>query len=1096
MNHDLKKKLQAYKNRFYINLIIKGSLITFTTIFLIYLIFNVLEFSFRFNSVFRGVVFFGFITVVLVLLIRWIINPASRLMLRKNQISNEDAARNIGSFFPMVKDKLLNIIQLEKLGNNDLVKASIDQKSREISYTNFTQAIDFRKNVRYLRYFIPVSLLVIALFMITPDLFRESTYRIVNYKQEFVPEAPFQFVLNNSNLRAFKNEDFQITMDIEGKVIPENVYLNTGGRRIKLATDEAGHYEYTFHKVQNEEKFSFAAAGFSSVNYQLEVVSRPNIRDFNVFLSYPAYLNKSNERLSNIGNFQIPEGTNVQWQFSTIVSDSVDLFFENEDTTYAMLEKDDELYEFEKTVYQSDNYQVKLTNEYSSNKDIIRYHIDVIPDQYPDINLDQFQDTTFYNYMMLGGNISDDYGLYDLNLFYKLTADGNRPSNDYQQIAIPIDRSKTSQSFYYQWVMDNLNLDQGDRIEYFLQVRDNDGINGRKASRTSVYTFNVPTRQELKDDLDKSASETQSQAEKSIQKAEELNKELEEIADKLKGKKNLNWQDEKSLKDLIKEKETLAEEIKKLQEQFKTDAKKRDRFSKEVSKRISEKVKQLQQIMEDLLDEETKKLYDELQKLLEENKDLNEIQDVLDKISNTEENLEKEIERSLELMKQMQFEYKLEEAIQDMEDMAEEQEKLAEQTNESKKDELDKIQEEQEKLNEEYKENKESLEELNELNQNMENPRPMQDMSQEQQEIEQEQQKINDALQKQKKNQAGKSQQNTSQQMKKMSQKMQQMQRGMEMSMLQENLDDLRDIEDNMIKLSFNQEELMKDFRKVNQSDPRFIDLSQEQLKVKDDAKIIEDSLRSLAKRVFQIASFVTREVDQMNNQLDETVLALKERNKNKAVGKQQFAMTSMNNLALLLDDVLQQMQQQMADAMGQPMPKKGNKPLPSLSKLQQQLNEKINQLKKSGKTGRQLSEELAKLAAEQEMIRNAIKEGENDAEEKGQKGGSKGMGELMQKMEDTELDLVNKRLTQKLIERQQEILTRLLEAEESERERELDNERKGETAKETQREIPPAFKEYIELKEQEIELLKTVPPKMNPYYKKEVNEYFKRLKD
>jgi hypothetical protein len=96
--------------------------------------------------------------------------------------------------------------------------------------------------------------------------------------------------------------------------------------------------------------------------------------------------------------------------------------------------------------------------------------------------------------------------------------------------------------------------------------------------------------------------------------------------------------------------------------------------------------------------------------------------------------------------------------------------------------------------------------------------------------------------------------------------------------------------------------------------------------------------------------------------------------------------------------------------------------------------------------------------------------------------------------MEETELDLVNKQLTQRMIERQKDILTRLLEAENAQREREMKEEREGETAKQQEREVPPAFKEYIKAKEQEIELLKTVPPKLNPYYKNQVSEYFKRL--
>jgi len=72
--------------------------------------------------------------------------------------------------------------------------------------------------------------------------------------------------------------------------------------------------------------------------------------------------------------------------------------------------------------------------------------------------------------------------------------------------------------------------------------------------------------------------------------------------------------------------------------------------------------------------------------------------------------------------------------------------------------------------------------------------------------------------------------------------------------------------------------------------------------------------------------------------------------------------------------------------------------------------------------------------------------------------------------------------------------MTRLLESERSMREQEMDEERKGETAKDYQKEIPKAFEDYLRLKEKEVELLKTVPPKLYPYYKIEVNEYFKRL--
>ncbi|MEL6560514.1 MAG: hypothetical protein AAFQ94_20150, partial [Bacteroidota bacterium] len=202
---------------------------------------------------------------------------------------------------------------------------------------------------------------------------------------------------------------------------------------------------------------------------------------------------------------------------------------------------------------------------------------------------------------------------------------------------------------------------------------------------------------------------------------------------------------------------------------------------------------------------------------------------------------------------------------------------------------------------------------------------------------------------------------------------------------------------------------------------------------------------------------------------------------------------------AILLDDVLQQMQQSMADAMGKPQKggkKKGN--MPSMSELQKQLSQKIQDLKKSGKSGRQLSEELAKLAAEQEMLRREMeKQGgkpglDPNGEEEGGKDGN--LQKLIKQMKENEEDLVNKRLDNELIRRQQDIITRMLEAENAQRERELDEQREAESPDSVGRKLPPEFEEYFKSKEREIELLKTIPVKLNPFYKKEVNKYFKRI--
>jgi hypothetical protein len=96
-----------------------------------------------------------------------------------------------------------------------------------------------------------------------------------------------------------------------------------------------------------------------------------------------------------------------------------------------------------------------------------------------------------------------------------------------------------------------------------------------------------------------------------------------------------------------------------------------------------------------------------------------------------------------------------------------------------------------------------------------------------------------------------------------------------------------------------------------------------------------------------------------------------------------------------------------------------------------------------------------------------------------------------MKEMEKTETELVNKIVTQQMIERQKEILTRLLKHEKAELEREKEEQRESREAKDYMNSNPSGFEEYMKLKNSEVELLRTIPPGLKPYYKNKVNEYF-----
>ena len=1090
MKKDLNYRLGRYKHKYYLNLIFKGTIYILAVLISAFLFLNLIEYQLHLDTSVRTVFFFGYLAICGFVLYKWLFVHLIRLIFKHRQLSDEVAAKNIGKYFPEIDDKLLNLVQLSKMqSQNSLLSASIDQRSLQMQFVEFDQAISFRENIRYIKYLALPFLLVAILAITAPKTITEPTKRIIQFNKEFIPVAPFQFEIQNDKLLAFRNEDFLLQLQITGDEIPESTYLLADSRKIKLEKTGMRTYEYNFEKIQEAAVFKFEAAGFYSKEYTIDVVSRPNIKNFSISLHYPSYLRRDPDALDNIGSFQVPVGTKVKWILSTSDVNDISIDFKQNSESLVPEKFGDQSYELNRQIFKSDEYAINLMNEYSNNKEIIKYNIEVIPDEFPKINLDQLRDTVLYKYLIFGGNISDDYGLSDLSIYYK-TIENNKDSNDpFERIQLKVDKSKNSQSFYYHWKLDDLEMENGDNIEYYLKVTDNDGINGRKSTKTAHYSFKIPTIEKMRNDLKISSESAENQIDKTLDDARELNEELEDLDNKLKGKKQLSWQDQKQIEDLIKRKELLNEAIQKLQEQYKDDVKKRERFDKEPNLELMRKMEQLQELMDELLDDETKKLYEELQRLLEEQSKIDDMKNIIDRLNNKEDNLEKELERTLELFKKMKFEFKLNDNIQRTNELQKKQEKAAE-NSQNKSSDQEALKEEQQELNEEFKEIEEEIGEMQQLNQDLERPQPLEDTSEEQEAIKKQQNEAQEQLEQNNKKKAGKAQEGASQQMKKLSEKMQSMQSMMMQSQMNMNLDQLRDILDNLIKLSFEQENIMVEFRSIHQSDPRFLDLSQNQLKIKDDAKVIQDSLISLSKDDFRIQSVVTRKVDEMNQYLDESVDAIKERKKGEAVGKQQYVMTAINDLALMLDDVMSQMMNAMGMGNGQPQ----NTRVPSLSELQQQLGEKINELKKSGKSGRELSEELAKMAAEQERIRQMLQEMEEKLDEGSGSGEGKSLKDIRDKMEDSELDLVNKQLTQKLIRRQQEIVTRLLEAEKSQRERDLDDEREAQQAKEIKRNIPVAFEEYIKAKEKEIELLKTVPPKLNPYFKKEVNDYFKRL--
>ncbi len=1096
-------KLNEFIRKYYKNLLIRGAIYCFTSLLAFYLVLVLFEYAGNFNTLVRTVLFYLYFTLNAFLLYRYFVIPLSKLYKIGETLTHEQAAKIIGKHFADVKDRLLNTLQLKTEydadpANSELIKAGIDQKIEKLRPVPFASAIDLRQNRKYVKYAaIPLAILILALFA-APSLITGPTQRLIHHSRFYEKEAPFKFEIQNKSLDAIQQEDYTLNVKITGDEVPENVFIEIDGNQYAMEKDNTVNYHYVFKNPQKNTNFQFTSENVFSSEYTLKVLPKPIILNFDVSLNYPAYIGKTDETLLNSGDLVIPEGTQVKWKFLT--RDTRDILMRFKSKSFKLSENG-KYFTFSSAFAENQAYSIITSNQYFTGKDSLLYTISVIPDAYPVIKAIEFKDSVYENNCYYKGMIKDDYGFKLLTFNYrKINAkDTLNAKAEYVKTPVNITNSLTQQEFYYYFDFKTLLAKPGDEYEYFFEVWDNDGVNGSKSTRSTKMIYKLSTLDELEKKTEETNKQIKSDLTQSISEAKKLQKEIEELNKKFMDKKTLTWQEKKQVQDLIDKQLLLQEKMESIQKDNFEKTLKEQQYQTE-NEELLKKQEELQKLF-DQLPEDIKDLLKEMQEMLDK-LDKNKVSEMLDKMKLSNKDLEKELDRNLQLFKQLEFEKKLNETIEKLDKLAEKQSDLSKETENAKQENNPELKEKQDTLNKEFEQLKEDIKEMEKKNSELEDPNKLPDTQEKQKSIEEEMKSSSSNLGGNKNKKASQSQKNASDQMKELSKKLEESQQEMDEENTGEDINTLRGILENLVKASFSQEDLMGQAAKTKTSDPKFTDIIKDQKKLQDNLKVIEDSLFALSKRQASIESFVNKEIASINDNVDKALEALAWRNTGISSVKQQLAMTSINNLALLLSETLTQMQQQQAQQKSGSCkkpgscskPGSGSQSLKSIKQMQEALNKQIQDLKDGkspGKDGKQsMSESLAKLAAQQEAIRKQLQDLINSMKKEGSTNTGE-LNKLMDKMEKSETDLVNKILNNELLKRQEEILTRLLESEKAEKEREQDEKRESNESKNQKISNPADFFKYNRLKLKEVELLKTVPPSLKPFYKNKVNEYF-----
>jgi len=665
MNNNFKQfvdKLNSYIRKFYLYQLVRG-LILFVLIALVYyILIATLEFFTFFEPRIKLLIVVFTVVVSSLNLIYFIIRPILKLLGIGKILSYYDVSKQLNKAYPEIKDKLVNIIELanesDSLSSISLKNASIDQKINELRLFRFTEIIRF-KDLKFPFLFLFTVMLVFAvLFINKPALFSESSARLIHFQQKFEKPAPYSFKLLNKNLEIITGESVELNLQCLGNDIPETMYVNIGGNNF-IMKREKEFFTYVVDNVNSSVSFYFTDKWYISDLYRITVINKPFISSFSVEINPPSYTNIQPETLMNIGDFKVAAGTRITWKFNAVDTDSLSIKFS--DSTYVRGVLKDKYFEIGRKITKDLEYSVSLSNSKISENNKLTFNITTLNDLYPEIKVVQLQDSTDLKNFMFKGNIIDDYGFSKLD--FNISFEGRDTV-----FKVPFTPFLLNQEFYYSFNFESLR-DFGKTFKYFFSVSDNDYIHNYKRSLSETFTFSFPDYQDLALRENEDLNQMDQLMEKSMKLSEGISQDMLDLKMKQINDDLTEYEKFQAVKDIMSKKNELEETIRQINKQNEDANKFQNSFTEEKSD-LLEKQKQIEDLLNEVFTDELKKLFEEFNNLAKQF-DSKKFDQLSKDIDSNLDDLSKQLDKNMQLLKKMKVEQKVERILEELKKLKE-----------------------------------------------------------------------------------------------------------------------------------------------------------------------------------------------------------------------------------------------------------------------------------------------------------------------------------------------------------------------------------------------------------------------------------------
>lgn len=1108
--NELIERLKSFSKREKLSVAAIGVQQLFVSIVALFLFIVLLEHIFHFSSTVRTVLILLIGMLFLALLYFTLLKPLKKIT-RVDEKNFTTTASKIGNLFPALKDEFTNSLQLvsysiSSLYSSALVNAAFERIYFKVKEINFGEAVNFEKAKTFLKFSLPAIFVVLIMILLIPGL-NHAAFRLTHFNEEFIPPAKFSFRIIPGNYELTKGESVEVSILTDGEFYGNEITLfkkneaETDYTKIKLLRDTTSSFVYLFQTMQNSTEYFLSAEDIESEKYKITVIDRPIIRNLTLNISPPNYSNLPQTVQKDNGNITALVGTRVK--FSLLASKNISsakIFFD--DTIAIPLSANNNAAEGIFTIKKDVKYFISIKDEKGNeNLSPVTYSITSLYDEYPAIDILQpNKDVILSSDQRLAFllRLKDDYGFDKLLLHYRLAESRyEMPQEKFSSLKIEMNNSMKEQELSHIWNLSSLNLATEDVVQYYFEIFDNDNVSGPKSSRSQMFFIRIPSIDELFTQVDEEQESITQELLKTVKEAEQLKKEIEKIENELKqDKKEITWEEKEKIEKTIEKFDQLQQKVEEMSEQLSST---KDELQKNnmLSEETMQKYMEMQKLMNELSSDEMKRAMEKLQQTLQ-NLDRKQVQQALENMKFDEEAFKKSLERTINLFKRIQVEQKMDETLKRIEEIQKEQKENEEKTrnsnlnNENEKKSVEKKQEEitnkLEQLEDEMKELQEKMNSMNDMP-NEEMKKMMEEMQKQKNESLSEDAQKN--LQQEMKQQSLQKQNQVSKNMQKMSDMMKQMQNSMMQANQMKTFTDLMKLLDNILTLSKKEEALKEKSR--SQDVNEFNEALREQESLKRNLENLMNQLSELSQKTFAVTPEMGKALGDAKRSMQNGMEGLQNRNGTQALNAQGEAMKSLNQAAMMMKNSLDQMMQgggqggmmslmqQLGQLSGQQM---------SLNNLTQQL-EQLSQGNLSGEQQMQLQ----RLAQQQQLIQKSLDQLNKEAKQSGKsKALPENLDKILKQMQEVITDMRTEKLDDELVQKQERILSKLLDAQRSINERDFEKERESNTGTNVTRQSPSEL--YLKKKSDLLRdaLLKSIQEGYLKDYEDLIRKYYEEL--